>query len=77
MVGGSSLMRIEIIEIGDALGRTQPDEVLARLGAKVGDEMFLVEGAGCLYLERKGAEGVHEAREGVSGSGPTADSLRE
>lgn len=55
-------MRIEIIEIGDELGMILPDEVLTRLGVKAGDDVFLVERASGLHLERKAAEDVHGTR---------------
>ncbi len=51
-------MRTEIIEIGDSLGFVLPERVVERLGVKAGDEVYLVERAGGLYLERKALEVV-------------------
>jgi bifunctional DNA-binding transcriptional regulator/antitoxin component of YhaV-PrlF toxin-antitoxin module len=46
-------MRTEVIEIGDSLGIMLPNEALARLGSKVGDELYLFERQGSLFLKRK------------------------
>jgi len=48
--GPISMHRLTLIEIGDSLGAILPDELLAQLGLKAGDELCAAEAPGGYIL---------------------------
>ncbi|MEQ1929746.1 MAG: AbrB/MazE/SpoVT family DNA-binding domain-containing protein [Parvularculaceae bacterium] len=47
---------LKVRQIGNSLGVVLPKEVLAKLNAKIGDEILVTETSGGIHLHRKDAE---------------------
>lgn len=62
-------MKLEIKKIGNSTGLILPKELLARLGLKQGDEVFVTEGPGGFMVSRTNDEtfskGVEIARKAM------------